>query len=187
MPQPLGGSRCRTSTFAFLHQQKAGGMTVRRMMESLVAHQKLRPRRSSPNLHFESRYPARFGDCPCDSNPKPKQERVWFYSDQAPFCGACPRMRFATLFRDPVSRMRSAFHFCQTRDGQQDHETCHNGAGSAASICDFGRLCAPPPASATTTTALQPRTTSADPPPTRRAAAAVARSRQHGVCEARAR
>ena len=123
-------ARCRNSTFAFMHQQKAGGMSVRAIMGAIVA--------SHPRRLRLQESPARFGECPCTEPAERK--RTWFFSDQGPFCPECPDLQWATIFREPLPRLRSAFYFCQTTEGRADHETCSTGyPDEAGSICAFGR------------------------------------------------
>ena len=56
-PRMAAEARCRNSTFAFMHQQKAGGMSVRAIMGAIVA--------SHPRRLRLQESPARFGECPC--------------------------------------------------------------------------------------------------------------------------
>jgi hypothetical protein len=114
---------CGSEGLGFLHQQKSAGMSIRTHMSKVATQH---------SVHMVGTV-ARHGACHCPSQQEPA---VWIFGDQAPRCTDCPSMSWFTFFREPFDRMRSAYFYCRTGQGQRD-SICLDGQGGYTRPCDF--------------------------------------------------
>jgi len=112
--------RCESSLM-FLHQQKALGSTIKRLMEQIARFR---------GVPWIPRPVAGFRHCDCSGS-------AWGFSDASAYCEKCPRLPWITMFREPFERMKSAYMYC-TAVGYRD-KLCNMPDNTSRSPCDFGR------------------------------------------------
>ena len=69
-------------------------------------------------------------------------EPLWGFSDTRPLCLDCPQVRWLTMMREPMSRLKSAFYYCEG-GRYKDTGVCGGMADlprpSPQRECEFGR------------------------------------------------
>jgi hypothetical protein len=120
----LRSDNCSTSLF-FVGQQKSGTQTMMKILNTIQVHN-----RNSFHTRDNMKKIRRDGECVC-------RERGYLeISDEMPWCSRCTPS-FFTIFRDPLDRVRSAYHYCIRVQGN-DPLCAYNQP--ITDICTFAKM-----------------------------------------------